>query len=269
MPELPEVETVMRGLSPALQGHLLNKVLVTRPDLRFPFPKGFSEALTRSRIVKLSRRAKYMLWHFESGDIALMHLGMSGRFTIAKGPPVKHDHVIFETDHGIEIRYNDPRRFGFMDLIKAGTTSKFLNNLGPEPLGNEFSSKYLYGQLRQGKASIKSRLLDQRVVVGVGNIYCSEALFQAGVSPTREARSVTRSEAQKLTISIRDVLNRAIEAGGSSLRDFVQADGELGYFQHAWAVYGREGEPCSSCGYKIKRVVQSSRSSFFCIKCQS
>ena len=268
MPELPEVETVKRGLEPTLTGKVLKRVTLHRPDLRFPFPSDFVERLKGQRIERLSRRAKYMLWHLESGATVLLHLGMSGRFTFAKGPLEKHDHVVFETDSGEEIRYNDPRRFGFMDLIPPAQTSKFLEKLGPEPLSNDFSGVYLYDHLKGRNSPIKARLLDQKVVVGVGNIYCCEALHQAKIRPTRAAAKVTRKEAEALTLAIRDVLGRAIEAGGSSLRDYVQADGELGYFQHAWAVYGREGEPCRTCGSPIERIMQSNRSSFFCSNCQ-
>ena len=268
MPELPEVETVMRGLTPALEGQRLTKVQLNRADLRFPFPDRFAERLMASKIRHLRRRAKYMLWELEEGGTALMHLGMSGRFTFADGPIEKHDHVVFTTEAGTQIRYNDPRRFGFMDFIEPGKQSRFLSDLGPEPLGNAFNGTYLHAQLQGRASSIKARLLDQRVVVGVGNIYCCEALFQAGICPMRPAAKITPPQAEKLARAIRQVLTRAIAAGGSSLRDYVQADGELGYFQHDWAVYGREGAACRTCGTPIKRIVQSNRSSFYCPTCQ-
>ncbi len=259
----------MRGLEPALAGQRLAQVTLHRPDLRFPFPDGFAETLMGQRIERLSRRAKYMLWHLENDTTVLLHLGMSGRFTFADGPLEKHDHVVFMTEAGTEIRYNDPRRFGFMNLIGSGQSSKFLDHLGPEPLGNDFSGAYLFSQLQGRKTPIKARLLDQKVVVGVGNIYCCEALYETGIHPARAAKDVSEAEANALASAIRDVLSRAIAAGGSSLRDYVQADGELGYFQHAWAVYGREGEPCKTCAAPIQRLIQSNRSSFFCKECQS
>jgi len=270
VPELPEIETVKRGLEPALQGQVLRRVILNRPDLRFPFPLDFAKALEGRRVAALSRRAKYMLWHLDSGAVVLLHLGMSGRFTFAEPdtPIARHDHVIFKTASGLEVRYNDPRRFGFMDLIRPGEGNRFLDSLGPEPLGNAFNGPYLFDQLRDRKAAVKARLLDQRVVVGVGNIYCSEALFQAGIRPTQRSDRVTKAEAERLVLAIKDVLTRAIAAGGSSLRDYIQADGELGYFQHAWAVYGREGQACLTCGTPITRLVQSNRSSFFCKTCQ-
>ena len=269
MPELPEVETVVRGLQPALTGQILERVELKRPDLRFPFPEGFAAALQGHQIERVARRAKYMLWHLETGDTALMHLGMSGRFTFASGPLTRHDHAVFVTQAGTKLRYNDPRRFGFMDLIRAGQASKFLDPLGPEPLSNAFDAAYLYDQVQGRTATIKACLLDQRLVAGVGNIYACEALFQAGLDPRRRAGSLTPRQAEALSVAIGQVLRRAIAAGGSSLRDFVQADGQLGYFQHAWAVYGRAGLPCPDCTTPIQRLVQSNRSSFFCEVCQT
>ena len=192
MPELPEVETVMRGLTPALVGHQFRRVQLNRPNLRFPFPADFAERVQGQRVVRLSRRAKYMLWHLGDGATVLLHLGMSGRFTFADdeslGPLGTHDHVVFQTDQGTEIRYTDPRRFGFMDLIDPGQPCRFLDGLGPEPLGNDFNAAYLQTQLAGRSAAIKARLLDQKVVVGVGNIYCCEALFQAGIHPARPSK---------------------------------------------------------------------------------
>ena len=270
MPELPEVETVKRGLAPVLVGQRLGRVTLHRADLRFCFPPGFAAHLTGQRVLQISRRAKYLLWELESGATLLTHLGMSGRFTFAapEAPLAKHDHVVFTTQAGLELRYNDPRRFGFMDLIAPGQRSKFLTALGPEPLGNAFHASYLADQLAGRRSAIKARLLDQRVVVGVGNIYACEALYQAGIRPTRQSALVTQAEATRLTAAIRDVLADAIAAGGSSLRDFVQTDGELGYFQHSWRVYGREGQACHSCQRPIKRLTQAGRSSFYCEGCQ-
>ena len=257
----------MRGLEKALLGETIERVQLNRPNLRFPFPDGFAEALEGSRLEGFSRRAKYMLWHLSSGVQVVLHLGMSGRFVL-DGTVATHDHVVF-TIGGREVRYNDPRRFGFMDLIHPGETSKFLDHLGPEPLGNAFNGAYLYEQLKHRKSAVKARLLDQKVVVGVGNIYCSEALFRSGIRPQRLAGKVTKKEAEALSTEIKTVLNEAIAAGGSSIRDYVQADGELGYFQHAWKIYGRAGEPCRTCGTPIIRLVQSNRSSFYCKECQT
>ncbi len=275
MPELPEVETVVRGLRPKLEGRTLVSVEQRVPALRFPFPDKFSERLTGRRVERITRRAKYILAHLDSGEVLLCHLGMSGRmiFHEKEAPPLlKHDHVIFRTDEGLELRFNDTRRFGLMDLVdEAGLEShRLLKDLGPEPLGNAFSGPVLAAALKGRRTPLKAALLDQRVVAGLGNIYVSEALFFAGLSPRRKAHTVGPRRAEALAGAIKDVLQRAIAAGGSSLRDYVQADGELGYFQHSWAVYGREGEACPRCdcdlakSQGIQRVVQSGRSTFFC-----
>ena len=281
MPELPEVETVVRGLRPKLEGHVLQQVEQRRPDLRFPLPENFARRLTGRRVERIQRRAKYMLMFLEDGQVLLCHLGMSGRMTIveppsgAKGskgrlPLDKHDHVIFTTEAGTEVRFNDARRFGIMDLVAAEDLDAhpLLRDLGPEPLGNDFNGPGLAAALAGKRTPIKAALLDQRVVAGLGNIYVCEALYFAGISPRRQAYTVQGNRAEKLAAAVRQVLTRAIEAGGSSLRDYVQADGELGYFQHEWAVYGREGEPCKTCGTPIKRLVQSGRSTFYCPRCQ-
>ncbi len=294
MPELPEVETVMRGLRVRLEGRRLVKVTQRRANLRFPFPENFVQRLTDRRIESLSRRAKYILMELDDGQVLLCHLGMSGRMIIVDAEDLKardiaqpesawlkHDHVIFETDRGDEIRFNDARRFGAMDLIDGAQLDehKLLKGIGPEPLGNAFNGPELARRLAGKRSPIKAALLDQKIVAGLGNIYVCEALHIAGLSPKRQAYTVQGQRAEKLVAAIRDVLGRAIEAGGSSLRDYVQADGELGYFQHDWVVYGREGESCRRCaqdsggsaGKKealIQRMLQSNRSTFYCARCQ-
>jgi len=277
MPELPEVETIVRGLRPHLEGRRLVRVDQRRAGLRFPFPANFAGRLEGRRVTRIGRRAKYILVYLDDGQVLLCHLGMSGRFVMHDGgqplPALdKHDHIILTTDQGTEIRFNDARRFGMMDVVRADELEghKLLRDLGPEPLGNDFSGPGLAAALRGRRTPIKAALLDQKVVAGLGNIYVSEALFFAGLSPRRQAYTVQGGRAEALALAVRDVLRRAIEAGGSSLRDYVQADGELGYFQHHWAVYGREGAPCPDCRCElertggIRRIVQSNRSTFFC-----
>ncbi len=275
MPELPEVETIVRGLRPHLEGRRLVRVVQRRPDLRFPFPENFAARLTGRRVTGLSRRAKYMLIGLDGGEVLLCHLGMSGRMVLdrTEGAPLDpHDHVVFETDAGGRIRFNDVRGFGIMDLVAEQDLQahKLLRNLGPEPLGNAFNGAALGAALKGRRTPIKAALLDQRVVAGLGNIYACEALFHAGLSPRRQAYTVQGGRAQRLAWAVRDVLQRAIEAGGSSLRDYVQVDGELGYFQHHWAVYGREAEPCPGCTCErartggIRRIAQAGRSTFYC-----
>jgi formamidopyrimidine-DNA glycosylase len=275
MPELPEVETVKRGLAPVLEGRRLTRVVQRRPDLRFPLPENFVAKLEGRRIERVERRAKYLLMSLDDGQVLLCHLGMSGRMLLTedKGEPFgKHDHVILETEEGRQVRFNDARRFGIMDLIPseaALAVHPLLRALGPEPLGNAFNGPALAEALKGKVTPIKAALLDQRVVAGLGNIYVSEALFFAGLSPRRLAKTVQGSRAERLAQAVKSVLTRAIAAGGSSLRDYVQADGELGYFQHEWAVYGREGEPCPGCDCPegeagIRRLVQAGRSTFYC-----
>ncbi len=277
MPELPEVETVIRGLRPHLEGQRLTQVVQRRADLRFPLPENFAARLQGRRVTHLARRAKYILIHLDDAQVLLCHLGMSGRMTVfgagaAREALDPHDHVILTTERGAEIRFNDARRFGVMDLVDAGHLGRhrLLTQLGPEPLGNEFSGPVLAHRLAGKRASIKAALLDQRVVAGLGNIYVSESLFFAGISPRRAARSVQGGRAERLAAAIREVLARAIQAGGSSLRDYAQVSGELGYFQHEWAVYGREGQACPGCicGLEgaggIRRIVQSARATFYC-----
>ena len=275
MPELPEVETVVRGLRPRLEGRLLSRVLQRRPDLRFPLPEDFASRLTGRRVLRIARRAKYILAELDSDEVLIVHLGMSGRMLLVDDPaqPLEaHDHVVLETDAGTQIRFNDARRFGMMDLAPAAELDAhwLLESLGPEPLSNAFNGPALAERLAGRRTPIKAALLDQKLVAGLGNIYVCEALFFAGISPRRLARSVGPARAERLARSVREVLERAIAAGGSSLRDYVQADGELGYFQHQWAVYDREGEACSQadCAGTVRRIVQSNRSTFFCPSCQ-
>jgi formamidopyrimidine-DNA glycosylase len=275
MPELPEVETVRRGLAAVLEGRVLARVEVRRPDLRVPFPEGFAARLTGGRVLALGRRAKYLTMTLD-GDLALLgHLGMSGRMLISKGrnaAPGPHDHVEFETEEGVAVTFRDPRRFGLMDLWPASALAEhpLLKDLGPEPLDDAFTGRALAAALAGKRTPIKAALLDQRVVAGVGNIYASEALFRAGLSPTRLAATVTGARAERLAAAIKAVLTEAIAAGGSSLRDHVQPSGELGYFQHGFAVYDREGRPCPGCdcGESVRRLVQSGRSTFYCAKRQ-
>lgn len=300
MPELPEVETVRRGLAPAMEGRVIARLTQRRPDLRFVLPEGFAARLTGRHVSHLTRRAKYILVHLDPrednpAEVLLMHLGMSGRFTIlppgsdAASPgtfhhpaPAErtegagfgpHDHIVFDMEDGSRIVYSDHRRFGYMDLIAedALEESPHLAALGPEPLGNGFSAKTLSEKLKGKRTPIKSALLDQRVVAGLGNIYVCEALFRAGISPRRLAMNVAGPQrSEKLVRAIREILTEAIAAGGSTLRDYAHTDGELGYFQHSFSAYDREGEVCSNpgCGATVRRIVQSGRSTFFCPRCQ-
>ena len=282
MPELPEVETVRRGLSPVMDGATIAEALVNRPDLRWPFPKNMASRLTGKRVLRLRRRSKYILADLDSNETLLIHLGMSGRMLISGDPlgkfvhdhpaPEKHDHVVFNMDNGARITFNDPRRFGAMDMFAtaSGDTHPLLASIGPEPLGNAFNEAYLIDALAHRNTPMKSALLDQKTIAGLGNIYVCEALFRSKIHPTRPARRVSKTRVASLVPIIRDVLNDAITAGGSSLRDFRQADGELGYFQHSFDVYGREAEPCRTpgCRSTIRRIVQSGRSTFYCPTCQ-
>ncbi len=282
MPELPEVETVRRGLAPAMEGAMIARAAVNRPDLRWPFPPGMAARLTGQRVLTLRRRSKYILADLSSDETLLIHLGMSGRLLIsgarigqfvhAHPAPQKHDHVVLDMGNGARITFNDPRRFGAMDLMPTATAGAhpLLSKLGPEPLGNGFHPDYLASALKRRDSPIKSALLDQRIVAGLGNIYVCETLFRAGISPRRRARNISARRAGGLVPIIRAVLADAIAAGGSSLRDFRHSDGELGYFQHAFDVYGREGLACHTegCPAIIARVVQSGRSSFYCPRCQ-
>lgn len=282
MPELPEVETVRRGLTPAMEGVVIEKAEVNRPDLRWPFPDRMAERLTGQRVARLRRRSKYILADLDSQETLLIHLGMSGRMTVSGDPlgqfvhehpkKQKHDHVVFHMANGARVTFNDPRRFGAMDLMPTSEADahKLLAVLGPEPLGNDFHEQHLIDAFKGKNTPVKSALLDQRIVAGLGNIYVCEALFRAGVSPRRKAGQIAAKRVSALVPIIRQVLTDAIEAGGSSLRDFRQADGELGYFQHSFDVYGREGEPCRTedCTGTVQRITQSGRSTFYCAQCQ-
>src|SRR6516165_5565941 len=291
MPELPEVETVRRGLQPAMEGAKIMKADVRRKDLRFPFQKDFVARLEGQTVKGLGRRAKYLMADLGSGDVLLMHLGMSGSFRVlnddektpgkfhfSKSEDRAHDHVVFQMSSGAAIVFNDPRRFGYMKVIARNALDRepLLKDLGPEPLGNEFDAAMLARACANKKTSLKAALLDQRVVAGLGNIYVCEALFRAHLSPRRLAATLATRKgeptdhARRLVEAIHDVLNQAIKAGGSSLRDHRQTSGELGYFQHSFQVYDREGEPCGTkgCGGIVRRFNQNGRSTFWCPKCQ-
>ncbi|MBL8562746.1 MAG: bifunctional DNA-formamidopyrimidine glycosylase/DNA-(apurinic or apyrimidinic site) lyase [Gemmobacter sp.] len=283
MPELPEVETVRRGLLPVMEGQVIAQAQVNRPDLRWPFPPGMAERLTGAQVQALRRRSKYILADLSTGETLLIHLGMSGRMLISGAQvgafhhdhpaPAKHDHVVLDMGNGARVTFNDARRFGAMDLLPTATAEAhpLLSVLGPEPLGNDFHESHLAARLKGRATPIKSALLDQHLVAGLGNIYVCEVLFRAGIHPARLARDVTGADVARLVPLIRQVLEEAIEAGGSSLKDYRQADGELGYFQHNFRVYDREGEACTTpgCAATLHRIVQSGRSSFFCPTCQS
>jgi formamidopyrimidine-DNA glycosylase len=282
MPELPEVETVRRGLLPVMEGARIANAQVNRPDLRFPLPARMADRLTGATVLALRRRSKYILADLSTGETLLIHLGMSGRMLVSGAmlgqfhhdhpAPQKHDHVVLTMDSGARVTFNDARRFGAMDLMPTATAEAhpLLAGLGPEPLGNGFSETYLADRLRGRMTPVKSALLDQRIVAGLGNIYVSEALFRARISPRRLAGNLGDARIARLVPVIRDVLSEAIAAGGSSLRDFRQTDGELGYFSHSFRVYDRAGDPCPNpgCGDTILRIVQSGRSSYLCPTCQ-
>lgn len=286
VPELPEVETVRRGLEPAMAGQRILHAEIRREGLRWPFPTGLAQRLEGARVERLRRRSKYILADLSTGDSMLLHLGMSGRITLSglDAPHVpgqfhrdhpateKHDHVIFHMENGARVAFNDARRFGALDLIETDKADDhpLLAALGPEPLGNTFSGAYLAARLKGRKGVIKALLLDQRIVAGLGNIYVCEALFRAGIHPVRAGGRISAARLERLAAIIRDVLQEAIAAGGSSLRDYRQADGELGYFQHSFRVYDRAGQPCPAAGCKgqIRRIVQGGRSSYFCPICQ-
>ncbi|VAV97705.1 Formamidopyrimidine-DNA glycosylase [hydrothermal vent metagenome] len=279
MPELPEVETVRTGLAPVFENNKITDVRLARPDLRFAFPVNFAKRLTGASGTKLWRRAKYLLLELDTGETLLSHLGMSGSYLVLankQAPPdgrkPKHDHVVFEMQDGSQIIYNDPRRFGFMDLFATDKLKdcKFLKHLGPEPTGNVLSASGLAPQLAKKKTPIKTALLDQRLIAGLGNIYVCEVLFRSHLHPAKCCCDLSLAQIETMVGHIRDVIFEAIAAGGSSLNDFSNAKGELGYFQHGFAVYDRMGLPCptASCSGSIERMVQSGRSSFYCPKCQ-
>jgi formamidopyrimidine-DNA glycosylase len=292
MPELPEVETVKRGLEPALRGRLFTRVELRRSDLRFPFPPDFVARLEGARVTGLSRRAKYILADTDRGDLLLLHLGMTGRFTILKSDgwvatpgefyddtasaisaDGKHDHVVFHLDDGTRIVYADHRRFGMMDLQRRGESHALLRDIGVEPLGNELSADYLRDAFVGKKAPLKAALLDQRIIAGLGNIYVCEALYRARLSPKCCAGTLAKKNDPRtddLVRHIRVILNDAIAAGGSTLQDYQSADGAKGSYQQRFSVYDREGEPCHTpgCTSKVRRIVQSGRSTFYCPSCQ-
>jgi formamidopyrimidine-DNA glycosylase len=274
MPELPEVETVMRGLRARLEGRRIVRAVINRPDLRWPFPIGLVTRLTGAEVLGFRRRAKYILMRLSGGDSVLIHLGMSGRIVLTLGVPnalTLHEHLVLETDNGWHVGFIDPRRFGSVDLVQTAEedSHRLLAGMGPEPLDDAFSVAMLSAALKGKRTPIKAALLDQRIVAGLGNIYVCEALFRARISPMRLAYTVPGARAARLVPAIKATLTEAIAAGGSSLRDYVQPDGELGYFQNAWKVYGREGEQCEECPGDpgcagIRRIVQSGRSTFYC-----
>ena len=280
MPELPEVETVMRGLEPVLTGAEIKTVTKRRKDLRVPFPTRMKQRLEGRKITALKRRAKYILVSLDDGNVLVIHLGMSGRVSIIPSKEdyelEKHDHLILELESGVRIVYNDPRRFGMVFMVSEVELPEHpaFSHLGPEPLGNEFSGPILEERLKNKKTSIKQALLDQRIVVGVGNIYACEALFRSGIKPTKRAGLIKGKQSEELVRAIRSVLNKAIKAGGSTLKDYRHVDGELGYFQHQFAVYDCEKEACARCDCDIKktggvkRIVQSGRSTFYCARKQ-
>jgi formamidopyrimidine-DNA glycosylase len=269
MPELPEVETTVRGLSRVLDGARIVRVRVNRADLRRAFPEGLGQALTGARVTALGRRAKYGLVHLDRGRTLIFHLGMSGRWRIDPEAADKHDHLVIETEAGHVLALNDARRFGSVDLVDTDGLEAFapFRALGPEPLGDAFTAKHLARSFEDRIAAVKLLLLDQRIVAGLGNIYVCEALHRARIRPDKPAGSVSAAALARLVAAIRAVLEEAIEAGGSTIRDYAQPSGELGYFANAWRVYGREGEPCA-CGGKVARFVQGGRSTFWCPKCQ-
>jgi formamidopyrimidine-DNA glycosylase len=275
MPELPEVETVLRGLAPRLEGRKIVHVGVRCTELRRPLPARFAARLRARLVTRLERRGKYLLFHLDDGHTLIGHLGMSGRLFIdgrSLREPARHDHLLFEIDDGTRFVFNDTRRFGLFDIAETAALDRhpLLRRLGPDPLGDAFDGATLGAAVAGRTAAIKALLLDQSVVAGIGNIYACESLFRAGLSPRRTGASVAGARAARLAHAVKTVLDEAIAAGGSSLRDYVQASGELGYFQHRFAVYRRDGEACASGaeGHVVRRIVQGGRATFFCPRCQ-
>ncbi|WP_380055210.1 bifunctional DNA-formamidopyrimidine glycosylase/DNA-(apurinic or apyrimidinic site) lyase [Falsihalocynthiibacter sp. SS001] len=282
MPELPEVETVRRGLAPVMEAKRILRADIRRPDLRWPFPPDMAERLTGKQILRLRRRSKYILADLDSGETLIIHLGMSGRMQISGSAtgtfphdlptPAKHDHVVLDMEGGKRVTFNDARRFGAMDLVATANVEahKLIAHLGPEPLGNAFNQEYLADRLKNKKTPIKSALLDQGIIAGLGNIYVCEVLFRTQIRPETRSDFLSKDRIERLVPAVREVLSEAIESGGSTLKDHRQADGDLGYFQHSFRVYGREGLPCltEGCTGTIQRIVQSGRSSFYCAQCQ-
>lgn len=274
MPELPEVETICRGLASTLIGKRFINVQTFRDNLRFPFPDNFTKSLDGRKVTRVSRRAKYILIHLDNNTTLMAHLGMSGRIIIHasfRNMREKHDHVVFHTEDGSEIVFNDPRRFGMMDVTESDKIGehKLIKNLGLEPLENNFTGDSLHEMLKNRKVPAKVAIMNANLVVGVGNIYACESLFHSKILPTRIAGSLSSGECTKLSKNIKIVLQEAIKSGGSTLKDYVNSSGESGYFQHNFKVYGREGDDCDFCGTKIKRIVQGGRSTFFCDMCQA
>lgn len=269
MPELPEVETTVRGLVPVLDGRRIESAEPRRADLRWAFPPDLRQRLTGARVTGLGRRAKYGLVHTDRDDTLIFHLGMSGKWRVEPAEIGLHDHFVLETEEGRRLALNDPRRFGSLDLVRTAEIDAYkpFVAMGPEPLGDGFSAGHLAAALQGRSAPIKALLLDQRIVAGLGNIYVCEALHMAGIAPTRAGGRISRARLDVLVEAVKSVLDAAIEAGGSSLRDYARPDGELGYFSNQWRVYGREGKPCS-CGAPVRRRVDGGRSTFHCPACQ-
>lgn len=270
MPELPEVETTVRGLEPVLLGQCVTEIRPMRADLRRPFPVDLVQRITGAKVTSLSRRAKYGLIATDRGDTMIFHLGMSGRWRTDAADVVAHDHLRIRTGSGHWLALNDPRRFGSVDLVSGDPETGYppFVGMGPEPLSDRWDAAHLAAALAGRAAPIKQLLLDQRIVAGLGNIYVCEALFISGIAPTRAGGRIGPARLERLVAAVKAVLDAAIAAGGSSLRDFVHPDGQLGYFSHAWRVYGREGEGCGHCGGSIRRLVQGGRSTFHCPRCQ-
>lgn len=282
MPELPEVEVVRRGLLPAMEGAVISNADINRPDLRWPFPKDMANRLKGQQVIALRRRSKYILADLAKDETLIIHLGMSGRMLISGDPlgqfhhqhpaPKKHDHVVLHMDNGARVTFNDARRFGAMDLGPTASLEDhwLIRDIGPEPLGNAFNEDYLIERFQGKSTPVKTALLDQKLVAGLGNIYVCEVLHRAGIDPRRKASRIAKKRVASLVPIIREVLTEAIAAGGSSLQDHRQTNGDLGYFQHTFKVYDREGDVCtrSGCGAEIDRIVQSGRSTFFCRQCQ-
>ena len=271
MPELPEVETVKRALEDRLLGHTLIDVDIRRPDLRWPMPVDMVERLVSRQIKGFTRRSKYIWAHLDSNEQMLIHLGMSGR-VLFEDPnsyvPKKHDHALFYTDHDTLMVFCDPRRFGMLDLLTDVEENKYVSHLGVEPLSDVLTPEYLVEKLKNKTADMKAVLMDQRIIAGLGNIYVCEALFRAGISPKKPAGKLSKKKIAELVPVIKTVLEEAIISGGSTIRDYVRSDGDIGYFQHRFQVYGRENEPCVTCGTPIKRITQQGRSTFYCTNCQ-
>jgi len=272
MPELPEVETVRCGLEQSILGAQIERVILNRKDLRIPFPPQFAKQLTGAKIVSVDRRAKYLLIHLDHDQVVIVHLGMSGKMLVMPAAAYQakaHDHVLWYLRDGLLVVFHDPRRFGLMTLCPAAEIEQhpLLAHLGPEPLGNRFHAAYLAEQLSRRQSAIKLAIMDQHIVVGVGNIYACEALFMSGIDPRIPAKEAA-NQSELLVRSIKKVLKAAIQSGGSTLRDYVRSSGDAGYFQHHFQVYGREGEGCFTCQSPIRRMVQGGRSTFFCDECQ-